>query len=147
VAIPPGYSTRTAGLGLQAMLYVCKFDRGCRQPGSSAPFQYCGLEMWISAVPTDALSAYIEEMDCEADSSEATRISALLWVPASVLNIACPDAIGTYKAEHPQEFLGSNSGTASTPGGTVCLHLFFSKLAHCLTGEASKQSKHRMSSI
>ena len=121
--IPPGYSTRTAGLGLQAVRHVCKFDQGHKQPGSSALFQYCGLETWISAVQTDALSAYIKEMDCEADSSDATRISALIWVPASVLNFAYPDAIQLYKSEHPREFPGRSSteGSASSQTRMVCL--------------------------
>ncbi|KAJ2911583.1 hypothetical protein MD484_g8831, partial [Candolleomyces efflorescens] len=114
MVVPPGYSIRTAGLGLQAMRFVCKYDRHHKQPGSSASFQYCGLEMWISAVQTDALSAYIKEMNCDADSGAATRISALLWLPASILNFACPDAIRLYKVEHPQEFPGSNSNSASS---------------------------------
>ncbi|RXW22495.1 hypothetical protein EST38_g3352 [Candolleomyces aberdarensis] len=75
-----------------------------KKTGHALRDKYCGVEMWISAVQTQALGAYINEMSCDPDPGEATRISAQIWIPASVLRFAHPDAVQLYKDEHPGEF-------------------------------------------
>ncbi|RXW11973.1 hypothetical protein EST38_g13884 [Candolleomyces aberdarensis] len=115
-AIPFGLSTQSSGLGRQAIRTIRKIDRLFSQPGSSASFQYFGLEISISSVQIPALGAYTSATSCGADPGEATRTLSQIWIPGPILRYVHPEIIQKYERKSPVK---SNQNGACTSKKTV----------------------------
>ncbi|KAF5320608.1 hypothetical protein D9611_013750 [Ephemerocybe angulata] len=80
------------GLGSHAMSYIQKEDTS-RKPGASDTFKYYGVHTWVPCVKVPAMKEYKRETGINPDPNEVMQTSAVLWMPAAILNEVHPELV------------------------------------------------------
>ncbi|KAF6761446.1 hypothetical protein DFP72DRAFT_1061676 [Ephemerocybe angulata] len=74
------------------MSYIQK-EATSHKPGASETFKYYGVHTWVPCVKVPAMKEYERETGINPDPNDLMQTSAVLWMPAVILNELHPELV------------------------------------------------------